>query len=429
VAKKGKTAGGWDADGRGGPGTGAKVMALTALAVLLLTAVLLGGCWDKREAEEQGYVRATVVDRAPEGGVRVLAQVPNPRALGGGATGGLTPGVSVPSMPYRNYAADGATVFEAIRQMARGSPRRLFWGQNEMVVFTERMADGGLSEHLDFFERSVEIRRRLVNIFVTPSDPVALMSIIGTQEPSPAGRIERITDTQDMSGRYAVISLSEFFRMLAREGQDPFCGVLRVRRNPAAAGSILPVEGPVSERIIELSGAAAFRGDRLAGYLTEKETRGLLWVQNRFRGGAVTFPSPSGDGRITVEVNGGRARITPAIEDGRLLATVEVTGVEGLLAESQPQLAINQAETIQALNRALERAIESDVMAAANKAQALGADVLGVGMAFHREFPREWHASLKEDWRDIFPTVEISARAEAQIRRTGLSVRGLRITN
>lgn len=400
---------------------------LLVLAVLLLAGGLAAGCWDKREAEDLAYVRATVVDCGPEGGVRILAQVPNPRAIGGGIMAAITPGVSVASKPYRNYVADGRTIFEAIRRMSLASPRRLFWGQNALVVFCEGMAREGLAPHLDFFERSQEIRRRLVSILITPSDPYRLFDIPGTHEPAPAGRIERIIEHEELSSRFAVVSLSEFFRMLAAEGQEAYCGVVRMRPNPARPSTAQQPEAPEPDPVLELSGAAAFRGDRLAGYLDERETRGLLWVRNKVRGGEVTAPGPSG-GYVTLEVGPGKARIIPAIREGRLLATLEVKGVDALVAESESPLDLTRPEAVRALEKALVRGIEDDMLAAAARAQTLGSDVLGVGAAFHRKYPDEWR-EMKENWPEIFPTVEITAHAEASIRRTGFIERGMTIKN
>ncbi|MFZ5898840.1 MAG: Ger(x)C family spore germination protein [Bacillota bacterium] len=400
------------------------VLVIFVLSLMIMTCV---GCWDKKEAEDLGYVRATAVDRAPGGKVRLIAQVPNPRALGGGGgMAGVTPGASIPAKPYRNYEGEGATVFNAIREISLHSPRQLFWAQNGLVIFSEGLARQGIDQHLDFFERSMEIRRRLNHVLVTPSELSLLLDIPGTQESIPAGRMEEIIRKNNiLSSRFAVVNLSEFLKMLAAEGQDAYCGVVRVLRNPTRPGIVQQPNAPEPVFILELSGAAAFRGDRFAGYLTERETRGVQWAQNKVQGGAVTVPSPSGGGRVTLEIiAGGKSRIIPDIQDGRLLATVEVRGVEADVAQSEGTLDLTRPEAVEALNRALAQAVEQEITAAADKAQELGSDVLGVGAAFHRKFPREWR-EMKDSWPEIFPGVEITARAEASVRRTGFIEKGI----
>lgn len=414
------------ADLRVRPCLGGLPRLFVTVAVVLLMTVVATGCWDKREAEDLGYVRSTALDRAPGGKVRLLVQVPSPRAIGGGGMAAITPAASIASKPYRNFEADGATVFDAIRQLALQSPRRLFWAQNGTVIFTEDLARQGIARHLDFFERSMEIRRRLNHVLVTPSEPNILLDIPAPHETNPSGRIERIIEQERQSSRFAVVNLSDFLEMLATEGQDVYCGVVRARRNPAFPGRVQDPNAPEPGLTLQLSGAAAFRGDRFAGYLTERETRGLLWAQNRLLGGAVTVPAPDGRSRVTLEIVRGKGRIVPAIEDGRLTATVKVTGVEADVAQSEGALDLSRPETVRALDRALSQAIEGEVLAAAVRAQELGADVLGVGAAFHRKFPRQWR-EMKADWAEIFPTVEVTARAEAAVRRTGLIEKGVTI--
>lgn len=396
------------------------------IIALLVIGGSMGGCWDKREAEDMGYVRATALNSAPSGKVLLLAQVPNPATFAGGGMAAITPGASQDAKAYRNFEAEGSTVFEAIRQLAIQAPRRLFWAQNTLIIFSEGLARQGIEGHLDFFERSVEIRRRLNHVLVTPNDPRVLLDVPAPHETVPGGRIERIIMQEQQTSRFAVVSLSAFLRMLATEGQDAYCGVVRAQKNPARPALVQQVNAPEPALTIEMSGAAAFRGTRFAGYLTERETQGLLWARNEIRGGPVTVPSPSGTGRVTLDILRGKGRIIPAIQDGRLLATVEITDVVAELVQSEAPLDLTRSEVLRTLEHALAREIEREVIAAANKSQALGADVLGVGAAFHRKLPREWW-EIKENWPEIFPTVEITASAEATIRRMGFTLKGITI--
>lgn len=396
------------------------------IIALLVIGGSMGGCWDKKEAEDLGYVRATALNSAPDGKVHLLAQVPNPATLGGAGTARITPGASQDAKAYRNFEAEGSTVFEAIRQLALQAPRRLFWAQNTLVIFSEGLTRQGIAPHLDFFERSMEIRRRLNHVLVTPNDPRVLLDVPAPHETIPAGRIERIIDQEQQTSRFAIVTLSAFLRMLSTEGQDAYCGVVRVRNNPARPALVQQANAPEPTLTIELSGAAAFRGDRFAGYLTERETQGLQWARNEIRGGFVTVPSPSGSGRVTLDILRGKGRMIPAIQDGRLLVTIEITGVVAELAQAEAPLDLTRPEVLHTLDHALAREIEQEVIAAANKSQDLGADVLGVGAAFHRKFPREWR-EMKDNWPEIFPTVEITARAEATIHRTGFIQKGITI--
>ncbi|MBE0467432.1 MAG: Ger(x)C family spore germination protein [Candidatus Desulforudis sp.] len=399
------------------------------ICAILIIGGSTGGCWDKKEAEDLGYVRSTALDSAPGGKVRLLVQIPNPATFLGGGLAAITPGTSQDAKAYRNFEVEGDTVFEAIRRMSLQSPRRLFFAQNTTVIFSEALARQGIAPHFDFFERSVEIRRRLNYFFITPNDPRVLLDVPAPHENTPAGRIERIILQEQLTSRFAAVTLSAFIRMLAAEGQDAFCGVARVRNNPARPGLVQQTNAPEPALTIELSGAAAFRGDRFAGYLNERETRGVLWARNELQGGFITVASPSGNGHVTFSISRrAKSRIIPAIEDGRLMATVKIINVVAELAQSEPQLDLTRSEVMRSLDQALAREIEREVIAAAHRSQDLGADVLGVGASFHRMLPGEWR-EMRDNWPEIFPTVEITAQVEATVRRTGFIQKAITIND
>lgn len=395
-------------------------MARLVATVALVGLIIASGCWDKKEIEDLGYVRATVIDQDPDGRVRVLVQVPNPRAFGGGGMGGFTPSASMASKTYRNIETKGTSLFEALRQLSLQSSLRLFYAHNLLLIFTERAAKQDIERYLDFLERNTEMRLRLNYVLVTPSAPRVLLDIPSPHDPVPASRIHGIIDSNPiLTSRFAAISFSEFLTMLSREGQDAFCGVIRCQDNQARDPTGQHAQAPEPKLTVQLSGSAAFRGGQLAGFLTERETRGLLWAHGRVRGGVVNIEAVPGGVQAALEILHAKSRIIPEIRDGRLLATVDVTGVDADVGQSEGSEVLSRPDCLQLLERALAGTIESEVLAAAEKAQSLDSDVLGVGAAFHRKYPQEWK-EMKENWPEVFPTVEITAQAEVTIRGSGL---------
>jgi len=63
--------------------------------VLVVLAVFTAGCWDLKEVEDLAFVTGMAVDAAPRGEIRLLVQVINSRAFGGGVRAPITPGVSI----------------------------------------------------------------------------------------------------------------------------------------------------------------------------------------------------------------------------------------------------------------------------------------------------------------------------------------------
>ncbi|SHI84192.1 Ger(x)C family spore germination protein [Desulfofundulus thermosubterraneus] len=390
------------------------------LIILVLLICLNAGCWDLREVEDLGYVMAMAIDSGPQGKIRLIAQVPNPRVLGGGQRGGITPGASIAAKPYRNYEGTGSTIFDALREISRESSRRLFFAQNRTLIFSEAMAEKGVGGVLDFLKRSVEIRHGLTMVFVARGDPAKILDIPNPHATVPALRIDDIVRWRGQTSRFAPVPLSRFLETLSLEGQEPYAGVIEAAFNPAAQvreGEKAALEPPLTLR---LTGAALFRNDRMVGFLDETETRGLLWVLNEVKGGQIVFPCPGQEGKkATIEILRANAKIEPEITEDGIIMTVKIRE-EGNLVEVEGPLDTSKPEVIKELDRLHAAAIGNEVMAAVYKAQELGSDAFGFGEAFRRKFPREWK-KIKRDWPEIFPGIEVRVQVVAHIRRMGMT--------
>lgn len=249
--------------------------------------LLLGlpACWDLREVEERGYILALAVDKTPQGDIRVIGQIPNPRVIGGGLRGMVTPGASIESKPFGNFEGKGATFCEAVRRMSLEVSREPFLAHCRSIIFSENMAREGLTDAVDFLKRCVDMRPGLVNIYVTPEDPARLLSIPNTQAPLPAMRIDEISGWQHLTYRFPQVPLYLFLEMLTSEGQDPFAALVMAEPEKSSP----PIEGAEREQgpevKLKLKGTALFQKFRMVGCLDERETRGLLWVLNKVKGG------------------------------------------------------------------------------------------------------------------------------------------------
>ncbi|MFO8059419.1 MAG: hypothetical protein R6U70_02005, partial [Bacillota bacterium] len=124
------------------------------LAALIISGAFLGSsCWDRRDPEHLAYVIGTGFDVEEDGRFHVIAQLANPLVLGGelGATGGEDKAFWVVS-------ASGYTPLDAMRNLAEGTSRELFWAHNRVVMFSEELARRGIAPVLDLFERQRQLR-------------------------------------------------------------------------------------------------------------------------------------------------------------------------------------------------------------------------------------------------------------------------------
>ncbi len=291
------------------------------------------GCWSRIEIEQMSFVSMIGVDRAT-GGVYVTFQVVVPSALArgpGGTSAGQGPAVVVTGLRAR-------TISEALREFGEMSPRQVRLKQLNAIVFGEELAAAGLAPYLDFFGRYWELRR---SIWVLVARGQA-REILEKGRPA----LERVPSTgvRFLLARRPVFTatrpmtrLGEFLGMLATTGREPLATMVALApgreaagEGSAGAGSIgaAAARGAEEKRELALRGAAAFRKDKLLGFLGPKEARGVLWVWGKVRGGITTVPLRGGESWATLVTTGARAKVRPYVtrQGFRFEVEVEETG-------------------------------------------------------------------------------------------------------
>ncbi|MCL5290416.1 MAG: Ger(x)C family spore germination protein [Firmicutes bacterium] len=397
---------------------------------ILLTLLLLGviatqqGCWDHREVERLGIVMATGVDLAPEGRVRVIVQNINPGALGKGMAGGMGGITGTSNKPYLNRSIEGETMFDAIRELSRQTPRQLFFAHNQVILISEKLVrERGVREVMDFFERNPQIRRTTW-LLVGKGDMNALMDEPGRLEGSPAQRIFGIISERELSSQYAAQRLGDFLETMESESTQPYTAVLERIPNKAVTEEHKNrlAEGHIAEphQNMIINGTAVFRRDKMAGWLNSKESRGLLWIRGKVKGGIIEIPGPEGKGgSISLEILRSKTKMKPELRDGSIYMSVSIKE-ESNLGEATVPLDLTKPEIVKELEDIQNQAIRKEIESALTRAQQdLRVDVFGFGEAVHRQYPRQWK-EMKKNWQDLFPAVQVEVEVDSKIRRTGM---------
>jgi spore germination protein KC len=403
--------------------------------LLLLISWLLSqtGCWDHIEAEQLGIIGIIGLDQAPEGKLRVTLQIINPKALAGGGQTGGGGGASISTRPYRNISAEGNTIMECIRLLSLHAPSRLFFAHNQTILISEELArNRDIETIVDFFDRNQQFRRNNY-VLVSRSDISSVIGVPGETQVPATQRIPSILRQQFLSSFYPRVRLGDFLENLECDGKDVYAMGIQVEPNEAevreklAGGSDSNAEDPRTQTIgelVKISGTAVFRGNRMAGWLNERESRGLLWVNGEVKGGVINVPcsleqKPGQNITVAMEILRNKSKIEPGFIDGKLNIIVKIDTVV-TIQEVLCMEELGQPEIIESLEEALVSAIQTEVEAALAKAQhEYQSDVFGFGLAVYRKYPDIWK-ELKPDWAEIYRNLPVYLEIDARISRTGL---------
>ncbi len=139
---------------------------------VLIRMLLQTGCWNAREINELAFVLSIALDKTDDG-FKITAQFAKPdiyskKPYGGGDDKGKS---------FWVLSSTGKTIFEAIRNMASISSRRIFWSHIKVIIISEELARSNTLEIFDFFSRNPELRLRTL-VSVTPGEAGKLYEII-----------------------------------------------------------------------------------------------------------------------------------------------------------------------------------------------------------------------------------------------------------
>lgn len=371
--------------------------------LLLLLMPLLGGCWDRMEVNDLAIVDMVGVDSA-ESGVRLTVSVVAPArpqasaGTGGGGgeaeQGGGGGGAAV------TYTAEGESIMNAMTKIQEKLSRRLFWAHTRVLVLGEAYARAGVRPALDFWSRHRE-PRLLMQIAVTPGEASEFLKSRPKLERLLS---EAVRETINMRMQTAV-TLKDFLGSISSDTEEPV----------APRVALVPDEGG-SQALV--SGTAVFHDDRLIGWLSDAETRGLLWLRGEVATGIATVKVPSG-GSVSMMLIRGSTAVRPEFRAGRLRMHAEFVAEDDVY-ESSATIDLGKDETVRVIQELLRQEVESRIRDTLKTVQQdFGVDIIKFGDVVRRNAPVQWEGGLKQRWPELFPTVPVDLVVTAHVRRTG----------
>ncbi len=427
------------------------------VVLLLLLGMTLGvsGCWGRRETADLGIVGAVALDLLDDGKVLVSLELVNPQSLAPGPGARAETPVSAWVLLEASH-----TVANAVANIERRVPRWVFMGQVNSIIFGQNLAREGIGEYLDYFARQGIFRR---TIFINVCDTGSGLLQRPMVEELPSRTLAGLAMTGQASSKIRLIDLNEFLKKFSEPGIEPVAthtagretedrfvkrqGEDVEQEDPAVMRQqpldseenipgMLPPDSPVLDPMRESGtaenvpgmtvalGLAAFRGDRMVGFLDGVDARGYLWVTGEIREGIVQLADPTGEGKhIALEIVRVRSSIKPRVDGDEISFSVKVDP-DFQVIEIGGHLPLGDLSVTQRLERDVSRFVEAEIRSSLSIVQeAFRSDIYGFGQILYRKHPDLWE-EVEEDWNEvIFPTVEVDVQVKTRIRSPGALLR------
>lgn len=385
------------------------------LLVSVLILMLLTGCWNRRELNELGVLMGTAIDKVgKEFQVSVQVVVPDQVSSRGGSKG---------NTPVTLFKATAPTLFEAFRKLTETSPRKIYTGHIRVLVVSESVAKEGISKVLDLLTRNPESRADYYVMIANGTSAANVLKILTPLEKVPA---EAIFNSLFASSREWApttrVTADQLIEQMTSEGINPvLTGIKIIEDEPKdKTGEMKKVDTPVK---LSYSGLAAFKKDKLVGWLNNNESKGYNYILNNVRSTVGHLTCPDGN-YIVLEIIQSHTDVKGRIEHGKPNIKVEVK-MEANIGEVACKIDLTDPETINMLQEMAEHELKNLMEQAVEVMQIkYKVDIFGFGQAIYRSDPKAWK-QLKENWDEQFAALKVDYKPEVHIRNIGTTSKSI----
>jgi len=390
---------------------------VAAFVLLIVLALLLAGCWNRRDIDTLAIVTAAGVDFDEQTNEIKLTV----HALRAEVLGETAPDLR----PYVQRQSTGRTVFEAVRNTIQQSPARMFWAHNPVIVVGEQTARNGLMPVMDYFIRDGETRLDVLLLVARGTTANEVLKVdYGVERLPGIAVVDHLRSARQSLSTGVFSDLNDFLIRWESPGIQPLAArIERVVLQPGDPSGQLTHEERIQD--VYIGGAAAFIDDRLVGWLEPLEVRGVYWLRGETRGGILVVPDPwQADRNIGLELSRSSSRVEfSETETGGITCKVRISSTAYLGDAMVFRDPLSMEHFVTAVQTAMEAEIENEVRTALDRCQQeLGSDVFGLGAMLSRKNPALW-VRVKDNWPAVFAALDVEVEVKGRILRAGSNIR------
>lgn len=374
------------------------------LIICFVNMIMCTGCWNYREIDKLSIAAGVAIDKTQDGKIKITTEVVDLHE------GGRD--VKIKSKKLESY---GDTLFDAIRNTIKITAARLYWGHTEIVIFSQDVAKEGIADIIDFLARDAEPRQSMDLLISKEKTAEEILDLQSTTTEIRSYEINEMLDTQRGLSKVSKVQIHEFINALSDEG----------------ISAVMPVVGATTNdggETLELSGTAVFKQDKLVYMLDGEETKSLLFVIDKIKGGLLVVKdnSNSGQSKITLEILKSDTKVKPIFSDGKVSIDVNVKTkvTAGQSGEKEKTLDENKSLSLQ---KDAEKMLKTDMVNVIKKVQQdVDADIFGFGKAVRKDMPALWR-KIGPEWNEIFKNLEVNVITNIKIQNSGLMSKPIKV--
>lgn len=381
---------------------------LSKILFVLVMIVVLPGCWNYKEVENFSVVAGVALDKNPnpkEGKYLMTLEIVD--------TSG---GRDKSEMGSKLFSLSGDTMFDIDRNMISVTGSRVFWSHSKVLIISKEIAQEGLKKVIDWYNRDTEIRPDMYLLLSNGKTAHEMLENEGRGNSVVSFKLNRMLQGEE---DLMTATPCEIWDFLAKMEDN------KIMASMPVVVAHQEVSGVTTSRIF---GQAVFRGDKLGGLLNGDEDEIAAMIKNQLKGGVFGLTNSSTGESFVLEIINSKTRLKPGFADGKPSISI-FTHTEVNLDELNGDADFSHSSGELEIQKFAEKELQKRILAVVNKVQKqYKADMFGFGLQFYEQKPEIWK-QLKDQWKDIYPTVDVNVTCQVDIESSAKTSRPVKVGN
>lgn len=378
---------------------------MLAAVLILANALFLSGCWNYREIDRLRVVAGLAIDKN-EAGDQYLLTVETVDIQGDGRY----------KLIPNTITVAGTTLFDAKKKLDSISGKELYYAHARVAVLSQAVAEEGVVKAIDWLARNAELRED-IEVLVSQGETAKEIVEAGSKtEQIISFELEKVLKNQK---DIANAPEKELWKLISDLGGGGISAVL-----PAVA--LMEVSN--SRTLPAVMGTAVLKKDKLVGFLDEDDTKSLLLIRDKVKGGSLVQngDGPNAGAKVSLKIFDNVTELTPVVRDGQVEMTIdlktmvaidEIEGTENYIDEP------GRLRLKQSAEEEMRKRIENVIKEVQTK---YNSDIFAFGAIVKADLPGVWK-EIGTMWDSKFRDVKVSVHPEVIIKNSSTFSKPLRI--
>jgi spore germination protein KC len=380
-------------------------------AILLLTT----GCWNYRELNSMAIVGAVGIDYDDEKKLfDISVQIQNAKKTTPGSPSG-----NQQQSPITVYQSKAKTIHEALRNFVLESPKKLYLGHIQVLVFGESFAKDHLKDGVDFFLRDLE-SRKVFNVILAKDDKASdVIKILTPLEGIPSQSIiQNILAASSYKGVATDITFDELLSQIYAEGIEAVIPTIIIEGKVSDGITDKAITTTDPKTKLKIGNLGIFKGYKFKGYLDQEESIGYNLLQNNLDLSIFSFPCDEKNNYAAIELTSAKSNISLSVKDNKPKADISLSATVSL-SEYNCKSNLSDEKVINEIRKKAAKNIKSKIDKTIKASQKkYNVDFIGFGEQLYLNNNSYWKKN-KKDWEKIFPNIDYKITVDLKMPQKG----------